>query len=192
MTQTILHIDASARTDGSVSRQLSAAIAERFPGTVIRRDLAAGLPLIDEAWIGANFTPEKDRTSDQRALLALSDELIAEIKAADVLVLGVPMYNFSVPGAFKAWIDLVCRAGLTFKYTDTGPVGLLTGKRAVVALATGGVPAGSAMDFSTDYLRHILGFVGITDVEFVAADQVLANSTKAIEAANAQIARLAA
>lgn len=190
---TILHIDASARIDGSVTRNLSQQIVTRLgDAEVIRRDLKEALPQIDAAWIGANFTPAADRDAEARDRLALSDTLVAELKAADTVVIGVPVYNFSVPAALKAWIDLVARAGLTFQYTETGPKGLLEGKRAILAVATGGTPIGSDIDFATGYMRHVLGFLGIHDVEVVAADRVMAQQEAAIASAEAQIADLAA
>ena len=134
----ILHIDASARSHGSISRALSAEAVENIGGgaanvTVTRRDLANGLPQVDEAWVGATFTPKEARTDAQRGVLELSDALIDELRAANVIVIGMPVYKFSVPAALKAWIDLVARVGETFAYTETGPKGLLGGKRAVVA-----------------------------------------------------------
>ncbi|WP_299861066.1 NAD(P)H-dependent oxidoreductase [uncultured Roseobacter sp.] len=192
MTQTILHIDASARTEGSASRHLTAAIVETLGGTVIRRDLTDAIPQIDETWVNANFTASDARTDDQKTALALSDTLVEEVQAADVLVIGVPVYNFGVPAALKAWIDQIARAGFTFKYTENGPVGLLEGKRAIIALATGGTEVGSDVDFASGYMRHIMGFIGITDVEIVAADRLMADADKAMAAANAQIAALAA
>ncbi|WP_300058843.1 NAD(P)H-dependent oxidoreductase [uncultured Roseobacter sp.] len=192
MTQTILHIDASARTAGSTSRQLTASIVEKLGGDVIRRDLTAAIPQIDESWVTANFTPADQRTEAQKNALALSDTLVEEIKSADVLVIGVPVYNFGIPAALKAWVDQIARAGLTFKYTEEGPEGLLQGKRAVIALATGGTPVGSEIDFASGYMRHIMGFIGITDVEIVAADRLMADAEKAMAEATAQIAALAA
>lgn len=188
----ILRIDASARTTGSVSRDLNDRIIERFDANgdteVTTRDLANHLPLLTENWIGANFTPVDDRTPEQAEVLALSDTLIEEIQTADVLVIGLPIYNFGVPAALKAWVDLVARAGVTFKYSETGPVGLLSGKRAIVSVASGGTEMGSEIDFATGYIRHVLGFIGITDVVFVAADRLmldadatLASAHKAVE-----------
>jgi len=173
----ILHIDASARHAGSRSRSLSGEIVRRLrPATVTRRDLADGIPLIDEAWVGAAFTPAEDRSAGQRAALAVSDALVDELTAADTLVIGTPIYNFAVPGALKAWIDQVARVGRTFRYTADGPVGLLEGKRAIVVVASGGTELGSQIDFASGYLRHILGFIGIDDVTFVteaSLDEVL-------------------
>jgi FMN-dependent NADH-azoreductase len=191
MTTSILRIDASARREGSVSRDLTDRIIARFPGaTVTTRDLAPGLPLINETWVGANFTPEADRTPDQRATLALSDDLIAEVKAADTLVIGLPIYNFGVPATLKAWVDQVARAGVTFRYTETGPEGLLTGKRAIVAVASGGTEAGSEIDFATGYIRHVLGFIGIAEVDFVTADRLMLDMDGTLQSAHAQIETL--
>lgn len=193
MTQTVLHIDASARTENSISRDLSARIVERFkPANIMRRDLATPLPLITGEWVGAKFTPADDRDDVQRDTLALSDQLVAEIKAADVIVIGAPIYNFSVPAVLKAWIDLIARAGVTFEYSANGPKGLMTGKRVVVAVASGGTKVGSNMDFATGYLRHIMGFIGITDVEFIAADQMAVEPEATLQAAKDAVHALAA
>lgn len=193
MTKTVLHIDSSARLEGSVTRDLSARITARLGAEeVIRRDLASPLPLLTEDWVGANFTPADQRSAEQKARLALSDSLVEELQRTDTIVIGTPVYNFSVPAALKAWIDLVARAGLTFKYTENGPVGLLEGKRAIIALASGGTPAGSEIDFATGYLRHVLGFLGITDVELVAADAMAVDADGALSKAKGQIEALAA
>ena len=189
---TTLHIDSSARLQGSVTRDLSARIVARFGGPVIRRDLAQALPQITEDWVIANFTPAEQRNTVQADTLALSDALIAELKQADTIVIGVPLYNFGIPAALKAWIDLVARAGVTFKYSETGPVGLLSGKRAILAVASGGTEVGSDIDFATGYLRHVLGFIGIHDVQIVAAERVMAQGADAISAAQEQIERLVA
>lgn len=175
----ILRIDTSARAEGSTTRQLSDELIDALRDrhgrvSVLTRDLArTPPPLLDADWIAANFTEPQARTAAQRAMLAPSDEMVAELAAADVVVIGVPVYNFSVPAALKAWIDLVARARITFRYTENGPEGLLKGKRAYLVMASGGVAVGSAADFATGYLRQVLGFLGITDVEIVAADQAM-------------------
>ena len=194
MTDTILRIDASARRTGSVTRDLAdRAVARLAPRAVIHRDLAARpVPQIDEAWVAANFTPEAERSAGQRGALALSETLVAEIEAADTLVIGVPIYNFGVPAALKAWVDQVARAGRTFRYTAEGPIGLLQGKRAVVIVASGGTEAGSEIDFATGYIRHVLGFIGITDVEIVAADRMMADRDAALARVGDRIDTLAA
>ncbi len=191
MTTSILRIDASARRTGSITRDLGDRLIDRFtakaPVALTVRDLADGLPQIDEAWIGANFTPAEKRTPEQKSLLALSDTLVAELAAADTLVIGLPIYNFGVPSSLKAWIDLIARAGVTFRYTKTGPEGLLNGKRAIVTVASGGTEMGSAIDFATGYLRHMLGFIGITEVEFIAADRTALDPEGTVTAANAAV-----
>jgi FMN-dependent NADH-azoreductase len=193
MTHTVLRIDASARNSGSESRALTQRIIDRLaPATVINRDLAVAMPAIDADWLAANWTPTDERTDAQRQTLALSDTLIEEIKSADTIVIGAPIYNFGIPATLKTWIDLIARAGITFKYSETGPQGLLTGKRAIVAITSGGTQVGSEIDFASGYLRHVLGFVGITDVQFVAADQLMVDAEASHAKATAALEALAA
>ncbi|MEL6413374.1 MAG: NAD(P)H-dependent oxidoreductase [Pseudomonadota bacterium] len=196
MARNILHIDASARQTGSVSRELSQRLVDALSDAetqITKREIGLSpLPLISETWVGANFTPEDNRSDEQKQVLELSDTLIAELEAADTLVLGVPIYNFGVPAAFKAWVDMIARARKTFKYTESGPVGLLEGKKAYVVIASGGTQSGSEIDFATPYVRHVLGFVGIHDVSVVAADQLMATGDEKLAAARDQIAALAA
>lgn len=193
MTKTVLRVDASARHIGSESRALTQRILDRLaPATVIHRDLAAPLPAIDADWLNANWTPEDQRTEAQRQTLALSDTLIEELKVADTIVIGAPIYNFGIPATLKTWVDLIARAGITFKYSEAGPQGLLTGKRAIVAITSGGTQVGSEIDFASGYLRHVLGFVGITDVQFVAADQLMVDADASHAKANAALEALAA
>ncbi|GAB4576670.1 MAG: NAD(P)H-dependent oxidoreductase [Roseibium sp.] len=180
---TVLQVNASARRSGSVTRELSDSLVRRLLGKtpemkVINRDLSQGLPFIDEDWVAANFTDPAERSAEQRLKLALSDTLVAELKAADTIVIGAPVYNFSVPAALKAWIDLVARARETFRYTENGPVGLLEGKKAYVLVASGGTKVGSDIDFAGSYLTHVLGFLGISDVQVIAADQLMLDPTK--------------
>ncbi|MEP1144562.1 MAG: NAD(P)H-dependent oxidoreductase [Henriciella sp.] len=196
MARNILHIDSSARTDGSITRSLSQAFVERLSSAdtqVVTRDIGVEAPpFLTENWVGANFTPDEARTPAQQDTLALSDTLIAELEAADTIVLGVPIYNFGVPAAFKAWIDLVARARKTFKYTENGPVGLLEDKKAYLVIASGGTASGSDIDFATPYVRHVLGFLGIHDVSVIAADQLMAGGDEKIASARQAIEALAA
>ncbi|MGQ2929471.1 MAG: FMN-dependent NADH-azoreductase [Sphingopyxis sp.] len=191
----ILRIDASARNSGSTTRQLTDQLVARlveqgYGAAVTQRDLALTPPaLLTENWVGANFTDDAERNDDQRAALALSDELIAELEAADTIVIGVPVYNFGIPAALKAWVDLIARARRTFRYTETGPEGLLKGKKAYLVVASGGVPVGSDYDFASRYMLQLLGFVGITDVQIIAADQQMLDG-EAIARATASIADL--
>ena len=194
-TLKVLEVAASGRGKDSVSRMLSTdliAALEARHGEIefARRDLSQGIGLVDEAWIEANFTAADERTPLQREALAESDALVAELQAADVVVIGMPIYNFGVPAALKAWVDMIARARLTFRYTDTGPEGLLKGKKAYIVLASGGVRVDSPVDFATPYMRQALRFVGIDDVELIAADQLNARSNDSIDEARARIAEL--
>ena len=190
----ILRLDATARQNGSITRALNDEIIERLKGLgsveVLERNLSEALPQLSETWIGANFTAPEDRSEAQTRELGLSDQLIAEVEKADVLLIGLPIYNFGVPAALKSWIDHIARAGVTFRYTENGPEGLLKGKRAIVAVASGGTELGSDYDFATGYLRHVLGFVGITDVVFVAADKMAVDADASLAAARQNIADL--
>jgi FMN-dependent NADH-azoreductase len=175
---TLLHLDSSPMPN-SVSRELTAEFVRTWKaahpdGAVITRDVAANpsAPL-DVQWIYANFTPEAARTPEQRALLASSTELIAELKQADEYVIGVAMHNFSIPSTLKLWVDQIARVGLTFAYGANGPEGLLKGKKATILIATGGsyeigTPLGG-LNFIEPYLKAFFGFLGITDVQFVTA-----------------------
>ena len=191
----VLEISASGRRSDSVSRMLTAELIEALEIRegeidVLRRDLSDGVSLVDESWIGANFTAEEERTAEQRGVLQESDALVAELQAADVIVIGAPIYNFGIPAALKAWVDMIARARLTFRYTANGPEGLLTGKNAYIVIASGGVPVDSAVDFATPYLRQALKFVGITDVDVIAAEQLNSRAEESIDAARVRIAEL--
>ncbi len=187
--KSVLRIDASARKNGSSTRAMTDALIDQIaPETLTVRDVADGLPFVTEDWVGANFTDEADRSEDQKATLNLSDTLVDEIIAADTIVIGVPIYNFGIPAALKAWIDMVARARKTFQYTANGPEGLLNGKKAYILVASGGTEVGSELDFATGYLRHVLGFIGINDVTFISADQQMMRGETAVSDALQQIA----
>lgn len=193
----ILRIDASIKGENSVSRRLTDRVMARLqaanPGaSVITRDLSGGVPQIDGNWIGAVFTPAEDRNAEQAQIASYADTLLAEVRAADVLVIGLPVYNFGVPAQLKSWFDQLARKGETFTYTETGPLGLLTGKRAIVALSSDGTKIGSPVDFASGYVRHMLGFFGITEVEFVAADAILFDPENTVKNAEAAVDALAA
>ncbi len=188
-TPTILMINSSGRAAGSVSRALSQRLATRLVATtgatLTERDVATGLPLVNESWIGSNFTPKPERTAEQRVTLAMSDTLVAELRAADILLIGMPVYNFGIPAALKIWVDMVCRVGETFRYGAAGPEGLLTGKRAYVTMASGGVPLGAPVDHASPYLTQVLNFIGITDITYIAAAGT--GDETVVQAANAEI-----
>ena len=193
----VLHISASIRGDESVSRQLGNLILDTLKAngaSVTERDLSANdIPFVDAARFEANLTPAADRTPEQAELAAIADTLIEELQSADTIVFSVPVYNFGVPAVVKAWADLVARAGTTFNYTENGPVGALTGKKAYIAAASGGTPIGSDFDFMSSWLKFFLGFLGITDVELVAADGIMgAGGEETIAQAKEQALKLAA
>ncbi len=175
---TLLIVNSSPRSN-SVSRRLTRHVAEEWKaknpgGRILERDLTAEtLPFVDEAWIMASYTPAAQRTPEQKKTLALSDTLIDELLAADMIVLGVPMHNFSIPAALKVWIDQITRAGKSFSYGDTGPKGLIPSDKKVLAIVSrGGVYGeGSPADFQVPYLRHMLSFIGLTNVTVVDADK---------------------
>jgi FMN-dependent NADH-azoreductase len=193
-SQNTLRIDASARKTGSTTRSLTDQVIAKRPRDVLQTlDLLdTPVPQIDETWIGANFTPAADRTEAQNDRLALSDKLVGQLVAADTVVIGLPIYNFGVPASLKAWIDHVARAGLTFHYTAEGPRGLLKNKKAILVIASGRTQIGSDIDFATDYMKHVLGFLGIEDVTVVGADRMVVDPDAALAAATAQVDALAA
>ncbi len=172
----ILQINSSARRDASHSTRLATRVVERLRETAPESTLTVldlnnvPHPILDEAALGALFTPADQRTPEQAARVALDDALIAELQAADVVVLGVPMYNFGVPAQLKNWIDAISRAGVTFRYTEKGPEGLLKGKKVYVALTRGGQYRNTPSDTQVPYLKTIFTFLGLTDVQFVYAE----------------------
>jgi FMN-dependent NADH-azoreductase len=188
--KTLLQINTSLFSTGGQSTQLAdtfvAAWRARNPGAqVIIRNLAEQtVPHLDAERFGAFLAKHGERSAEQQAVVDYSDALIDELERADVLVLGLPMYNFGVPSTLKAYIDHVARAGETFKYTDKGPVGLLTGKKAYVFATRGGLYGGSgtALDTQTTYVRDILRFLGITDVEFVYAEGLAIGAERKVSA----------
>ena len=172
----VLIIESSARQQGSFSRQLTQQFISQWQAAhpadqVTLRDLALNpVPHLDANLLGGWMKPEAQRNADEKSSLQRSNELTDELLAADVLMLAAPMYNFAIPSTLKAWLDHVLRAGVTFKYTETGPQGLLTGKKAYVLTARGGLYAGSTSDHQEPYLRQVLAFVGIHDVTFIHAE----------------------
>lgn len=191
----ILKVDASGRREGSVTRSLTADVVDALEvrhgaAEIVARDLASGLSFVDERWIAANFTPPDERSEEQRQTLAESDALVEELTAADVVVIGSPIYNFGVPAVLKAWVDMIARARLTFRYTASGPEGLLKGKKAYLVMASGGTAIDSEIDFATPYLRHALGFVGITDVEVIDAGRGNVRGSAALDDARVRIGNL--
>jgi len=196
---TILQINSAARSQGANSTLLVNELTEKLqqsnPGArvVVRNLQAEPLPHLDDAVLGAFFTPADQRTAEQAAIAARSDALIAELQAADIVVIGAPMYNFGVSSQLKTYFDFIARAGVTFQYTANGAEGLVKGKKVYVVSARGGKYLGTPGDSQTPYLKTFLGFLGMTDVNFIyaeglnmgadAAQAALAGAREAIAAA---------
>ena len=191
-TVRILRLDASANPESSGSRKLGDYLLRQIALTnqhieVRERDLNLDAQFIDGDWIAANFSAADSRSDAHNQRLAHSDKLIAELEWADHLVLTTPMYNFGIPSTLKAWIDQVCRAWVTFRYTAEGPVGLLTGKRADIVITTGGAPLGSPVDFVSSYLRQVFAFIGINEIEITGADGMNQDAEQSFSRAVQQI-----
>lgn len=192
----ILNIISSSNKTASTStnfaeKVVAKLVKENSDATVkTRHTTFSNLPFIDDVMLSALFTQE-EKTPEQKESLAISNELTNELLEADVLVIGAPIYNFSVPASLKAYFDLVARAGLTFKYTENGPEGLLKNKKAYIVVSSGGTEIGSDIDFAGNYIKHFLRFLGITDVEFVKLDQLMFGSEPKIESAHKVIEAIA-
>jgi FMN-dependent NADH-azoreductase len=192
MARSILKIDTSIREQGSYSRDLSSRLVNQLLDNqdclVTSRNLSDGIPLIDENWVISNTTPATQRSLEQRDCLKISDTLIEELNKADFIVIGLPIYNFNVPAVFKAWVDQIVRANVTFRYTDNGPIGLVRNKKVYIIIVSGGTRLGTELDFVSGYLTHILGFIGMTDVSIIdssaigrSESQVLSKTYKYID-----------
>jgi FMN-dependent NADH-azoreductase len=195
----ILQINSAARSSGANSTKVANSVSSRLlakhpSATIEVLDLAENPhPALDHDGLGALFTPIEHRTTAQHARVKLDDILIAQVQAADVLVLGVPMYNFGISSQLKNWIDAIAKAGVTFRYTESGPEGLITGKKVYVALARGGIYRDTPNDTQVPYLKMLLGFLGMTDVEFIYAEGFALGPEsveKALSSADAQISKL--
>lgn len=196
---TLLYVKGSIFGDHGQSSQLAEKFINRWKEShdnadVVVRDLATDVPpYLDAARVSALFTPAESRTAEQNEVVAYSDALIAEINNADAIVIGMPMYNFTIPAQLKSYLDHLCRAGVTFKYTETGPVGLLESKPVYVITARGGLYKDTPLDSQTPFIKTILGFIGLSDVTMIHAEGLnLGDDTKAkaLAAAGEQIAEL--
>jgi FMN-dependent NADH-azoreductase len=194
----ILFVTSSPRGAASHSskvaeRVLADLVAHHPNATVVRRDLARDpLPHVDEAYLGAVFTPAEARSDEQRAMAALSDKLVDELFAADIIVIASAMINFTIASTLKTWLDYVARAGRTFAYVDNAPVGLVTGKRVVLVESKGGIYSEGPMkpaDFQLPYLRFILSFIGLKDVEEITVEGVAFGPEQAASAVAAAEAK---
>jgi FMN-dependent NADH-azoreductase len=191
----ILQINSAARTQGAQStllaNELVAQLQSKLGQTevVVRDLLKDGVPHLDDATLGAFFTPAEQRSAEQQVIHARSEALIAELQAADVVVIGVPMYNFGISSQLKTYFDWIARAGVTFRYTASGPEGLITGKKVYVVAARGGIYSGTPNDTQTPYLQTFLGFLGMKDVQFIYAEGMAMGEVAAAAAlANARAA----
>jgi FMN-dependent NADH-azoreductase len=198
--KTILQVNSSLNGPGGLSSRLASefatALAAERGARVVLRDLARQpVPHLTAERFAAFATPASERSVAQQRHVAASDDLIEELRRAEVLVIGLPMHNFGVPSVLKAWFDHIARAGVTFRYTAEGPVGLLAGKKAYVFATRGGMYAGTARDLQTAYVKQVLGFVGIHDVEFVYAEGLAMGAEqrgRAVEQATERLRQLAA
>lgn len=194
----ILHVTSSSRGNASYSNRVAVHVLDelvaRNPGATITVRNVASDPLahIDDDFVAATRSPNGPQTERQRALLAQSDALVDELFAADVVVIGAPMINFTIPSTLKAWIDNVARAGRTFSYSEAGPKGLVTGKQVIIVGARGGVysEAAKPLDFQIPYLKSVLGFLGMTDVEVLEVDGTAYGPEAAEKAVTAAAAKM--
>lgn len=194
----VLVVKSSLNSESGNSNKLVATFLDKLQSekdvSVVTTDLYDGeLPHLTSSEMGAWMTSPEERTEEQKQLAAISDEFIAQVQNADTIVIGLPMYNFGVPSAFKAWIDRIARAGITFRYTANGPEGLLSHKKVFVLAARGGMYAGTPKDTQTNYIKDFFAFVGLTDVEFVYAEGLAMggeSATNAFSQANEKIIEL--
>ncbi|WP_462180370.1 FMN-dependent NADH-azoreductase [Pseudoalteromonas gelatinilytica] len=189
----VLVLNSSLNGEQGNSTKLSQQFVEQLANnqqiSVTTRDLSDNaIAHLTQTEMAAWMTDANERNDEQKALAAISDDLIAELNDNDLIVIGMPMYNFGIPSTFKAWIDRIARAGITFKYTEQGPVGLITDKKVVVLAARGGMYQGTEMDSQTKYLKDVLGFVGMTDVNFIYAEGLaMPGAEQSLEAAQNEI-----
>ncbi len=193
--KSILHINSSGRYQDSVTRQVSdlfvAHLKQESPALeVVQRDLAKGIPFVDESWIDANFTAAAERTESQKEALNFSDELVSELQNSEYIVIAAPIYNFSIPAVLKAWVDLIVRVNFTFHFTDDGPAGLLKNIKTYVVMASGGTAVGGEVDMASTYLKFVLGIVGLTDVNIIDSSEINYADDKNLSSAKSQIKRL--
>lgn len=196
MSLNILSVSASVQGDQSTSRRLAneliKGLVEKSGGAqVCERDVSNNdIALVTGEHVGAFYTPADERSDEQNALLQQSDALLAELKAANTLVVATPMYNFGIPASLKAWVDMICRVGETFRYTENGPQGLLDIDTMYLVVATGGAPVGSAVDFVVPYMKQVAGFIGIKNIEVVAADRMNVDADASLEKVRYEVAVL--
>lgn len=196
MSKSILAITSSARADAvstALTKDILSRLKKKHDGAKVKHHDLAKKPaaFVDDAWVTANLAPPDKVTPAQKKILASSNKYVDEVLAADIIVIGMPIYNFSIPAALKAWVDQIIRAKRTFAYKVGGGYEALVpaGKKVIIVATSGGVPVGSPYDLATPYLKHVLGFIGLTDVEIIAADQQNTLGASQTDKAKAEIAK---
>ena len=175
----ILFLKTSPKNEGSISTELGEYLVNQLTSvsksTVTKRQLDEEIPFINQQIINGLYVDDSQKTVEQKEALKLSDTIVEDVNNHDTIVISTPIYNFSAPAVLKAWADMVARVNKTFSYTENGPVGLLKDKKAYVVISSGGTKVGSEIDFFTPWMKHFLKFIGITDVEFISADQLMSD-----------------
>jgi FMN-dependent NADH-azoreductase len=190
----ILFLKTSPKEEGSISTELGEYLVNKLTSvsksTVTKRQLDEEIPFINQQIINGLYVDDSQKTVEQKEALKLSDTIVEDVNNHDTIVISTPIYNFSAPAVLKAWADMVARVNKTFSYTENGPVGLLKGKKAYVVVSSGGTKVGSEIDFFTPWMKHFLKFIGITDVEFIAADQLMSDDGTKLQLVKNQIDQL--
>ena len=190
----ILFLKTSPKDEGSISTELGEYLVNQLTSvsksTVTKRQLDEEIPFINQQIINGLYVEDSQKSFEQKEALKLSDAIVEDVNNHDTIVISTPIYNFSAPAVLKAWADLVARVNKTFSYTENGPVGLLKDKKAYVVISSGGTKVGSEIDFFTPWMKHFLKFIGITEVEFIAADQLMSDDGTKLQLVNNQIDEL--
>jgi FMN-dependent NADH-azoreductase len=190
----ILFLKTSPKEEGSISTELGEYLVNKLTSvsksTVTKRQLDEEIPFINQQIINGLYVDDSQKTVEQKEALKLSDTIVEDVNNHDTIVISTPIYNFSAPAVLKAWADMVARVNKTFSYTENGPVGLLKDKKAYVVISSGGTKVASEIDFFTPWMKHFLKFIGITDVEFIAADQLMSDDGTKLQLVKNQIDQL--
>ena len=190
----ILFLKTSPKEEGSISTELGEYLVNQLTrvskSTVTKRQLDEEIPFINQQIINGLYVDDSQKTVEQKEALKLSDTIVEDVNNHDTIVISTPIYNFSAPAVLKAWADMVARVNKTFSYAENGPVGLLKGKKAYVVVSSGGTKVGSEIDFFTPWMKHFLKFIGITDVEYIAADQLMNDDGTKLQLVKNQIDEL--
>ena len=190
----ILFLKTSPKEEGSISTEFGEYLVNKLTSvsksTVTKRQLDEEIPFINQQIINGLYVDDSQKTVEQKEALKLSDTIVDDVNNHDTIVISTPIYNFSAPAVLKAWADMVARVNKTFSYTENGPVGLLKDKKAYVVISSGGTKVGSEIDFFTPWMKHFLKFIGITDVKFIAADQLMSDDGTKLQLIKNQIDEL--